>query len=167
MAFNPFSPLTTDLLDAFIKSGKRYFVRQTFRRGRDHFNTDVKEYFLICHYTDIGYALAHFNGIEEDAYRFLYNWDDKEHRSKLEIAAQNPPGFRIYANVFEKNWQRHITNPIKYKIRRYIENSLQWRPSTGETVDFQLYSHFGETFARITHNNKEVRLKLADIESIA
>lgn len=164
--FNPYCIFTKDLLEAFVKSGKRYFVRQTFVRGRDHFNTDIKEYFLICHYDNSDEALTHFNAISTDGNRFLYDWEIPEHRARLYIAAQHPGGFKVYANVFEKNWLRHITNRLKYRVRRYIDNTLQWHPAGGETVECQFYSHFGETHAMIKLRNQEVRLKLEDIETI-
>lgn len=164
--FNPYCIFTKELLDAFEKSGKRYFVRQTFKRGIDHFNTDIKAYFLVCHYDNLDDALAHFNAIAGDGNRFLYDRQIPEHRSRLYVAAQHPRGFKVYANVFEKNWLRHITNRLKYKVRRYVDNTLQWRPANSETVDCQFYSHFGETHALIKLRNQEVRLKLEDIETI-
>lgn len=167
MAFNPYCILTKQLLEAFAKSGKRYFVRQTFKRGRDYFNSDVKEYFLICHYAHADEAIAHFNALTADGNRFLYDWEIPEHRSRLYIAAQHPRGYKIYANVFEKNWLRHITNRLKYRVRRYIDSTLQWRPSNSDTVECQFYSEFGETYAMIKLRNQEVRLKLEDIETIA
>lgn len=73
----------------------------------------------------------------------------------------------MYANVFEKNWLRHITNRLKFKVRRYIDNTLQWHPANSDTVAFRFYSQFGETHAAIKLRNQEVRLKLEDIENIA
>lgn len=167
MAFNPYCTLTAQLLEGFVKARKRYFVRQTFKRGRDFFNNDIKEYFLVCHYEDAGEAMAHFNALPGDGNRFLYDWEIPEHRARLYMAATQPAGFKVYANVLEKNWLRHITHRLKYKFRRYIDNTLQWRPATSDIVECQFYSHFGETHALIKLRNQEVRLKLEDIETIS
>ena len=64
--FNPFSPLSTRLEDAFVKAGKKYFVRQTYTRPSGHFDEGIKGYFIFTHYAEIGHAQHHLGAISED-----------------------------------------------------------------------------------------------------
>ena len=98
--FNPFAPLTTDLLHAFIGRGKIFFVRQAFPRGKSPLDKDVKGYFVFSHYDNLTTAQDHFGTIAHDPYRFLYNWNDLAHRGKLEIAASGLQHYRNFAAVF-------------------------------------------------------------------
>ncbi|MEO5998861.1 MAG: hypothetical protein ABIN89_18970 [Chitinophagaceae bacterium] len=163
--FNPFSTLSVPLLDAFVKSGKKYFVRQTFTRGKSLLDEGVKGYFIFTHYSEIGHAQHHLGAIEHDPNRFLYEWDNQEHQQKLIIAAGTPPGYKIYSSVFEKDWQKWLTVHLKDKVKKYIDYRLGWKPGGGETVDFQIYSNYGDLYAKLKLRSQEVRVKLELIEN--
>ncbi len=162
--FNPFALLTTPLLNAFIRAGKTIFVRQTFRRGLFHAGDDVKGAYIFTHYNDIGHAEFHYGAINHDSGKFLYQWDDLLQRRKLQVAAANPAGFRIYSTVFENDWENHITDPLKERVKRYVESDLGWRPSRADTVIFDIYVTYGELYVRIRLRGQQVRVKLSDIE---
>ena len=163
--FNPFTLFSRPLLDAFVQSGKQFFVRQQFQRARDHFHVRIKGYFIITHYAEKGHAEHHFGAVSDDPYKFLYNWQDPEHQNKLIIAAAQPAGYKIYSSVFNQDWEKHITNPLKQKLRNYVEGKLGWKPSVAETVGFDIYVHYGELFARLKLRTQEVRIKLEEIEN--
>lgn len=165
--FNPFALLTTPLLQAFAESGKKFFVRQTFTRAKDHFHDQIKGYFIISHYAEKGHAEHHFGAISEDPYKFMYEWENAEHRKKLLTASKQPEGFKIYASVFNKDWERHLTNPLKQKLRYYVEGKLGWKPSVAETVQFDVYVNYGEVYAKLKLRSQEVRIKLEEIENYA
>jgi len=40
--FNPFFPLNKELLDALVKAGKVFFVRQTYTRGKNEKEATIK-----------------------------------------------------------------------------------------------------------------------------
>ncbi|MEJ7766740.1 MAG: hypothetical protein WKF89_02940 [Chitinophagaceae bacterium] len=162
---NPFSSLTKPLLEAFVKAGKKYFVRQTFSRGKSRLDQPIKGYFIFTHYADIAHAQHHFGAIEHDPHRFLYEWDKPGHKEKLLIAADSPPGFKIYSSLFEKDWQVHLSGILKENVKRYIDNNLHWKPGGSETVDFQVYNNYGELYAKLKLRSQEVRLKLEEIEN--
>ena len=69
--FYPNYLFTTEVLKALVQGGKQYFVRNTYKRGLDHFNGIIKENFIITHYDDDAIAKAHFNALPKDRYRFL------------------------------------------------------------------------------------------------
>lgn len=161
--FNPFSLFTPALLDAFVKAGKVYYVRQTFKRGIAP-GLPLKGCFQISHYSDLPTAEAHYNAIAKDGYRYLYRWESKEDQTKLLTAAGQPSGYRIYANVLEKDWESYISKPLRLKIKNYIENRLGWVPSGNETVAFSIFSQFGEIYAHLKLRNREAKVRLLDIE---
>lgn len=163
---NPFSPLSRPLLDAFIKSGKKYFVRQTYTRCRNLLEDGLKGCFIFTHYAEIGHAQHHIGAISEDSGRFLYEWDNKEHQQRLIVSAGSPAGYKIYSSVFEKDWQKWITMPLKDKVKKYIDDTLHWKPGGGETVDFQIYINYGELYAKLKLRAQEVRIKLEVIENL-
>jgi hypothetical protein len=119
----------------------------------------------MSHYADLTDAQEHFDAIPRDGNRFLYDWDNPEHRKKLIVASRNPEGFKVYANLFEKNWEKHITNDFRYSIRRYIENKLHWRPTRHDTINFHIDVRYGEPYGRIQTHNLEVSVKLEEIET--
>ncbi len=101
--FNPLVPLTRPLLEAFVKAGKKYFVRQTYIRGKELLDENVKGYFIFTHYSEIGQAEHHLSAIGQDRSRFLYDWEKSEHQEKLLIAAGKPAGYKIYSSIVEKD----------------------------------------------------------------
>lgn len=163
--FNPFAPLTTELLHAFIKNGKHYFVRQSFPRGKNQLDKDVKGYFLFSHYDNLTTAQDHYGTISYDKYRFLYNWDDLSHRGKLEIAASGLRDYRNYAAVFKPGWDKHDATRIRDKLRMYIKK-LGWNPHRDEGVLTNYEIQFGELFIRIKHSGKEAKVKFEEVEKM-
>ena len=156
--------LTRPLLEAFAESGKKYFVRQTFSRAKDDFPADNRGYFIITHYEEKGHAEHHYGAVSEDPFRFMYHWDNSDHRSRLFLAAEQPKGYKIYASVFNKDWEKQITGALKQKLRNYVESKLGWNPAVMDTVGFDIYVHYGELFARLKLRTQEVRVKLEEIE---
>lgn len=161
--FNPFVILSVPLLEAFVKTGKVYFVRQTFKRGIVE-GLSLIGAFQIFHYPDLPAAQAHYNAIANDGNRYLYDWNKEEDKTRLLKAASQPFGFRVYANVLEKDWERFISKPLKLKIRNYIENRLGWSPGGSETVAFSIFSQFGDLYAHLRLRGREAKVKLQEIE---
>jgi hypothetical protein len=109
--FNPLEPWNEAALEGFIKAGMRYFVRQCFDRAKGPFDENIKGYFLFCHYKNYAPAKEHYDAIKDDPSRFLYDWEEPEHREKLSIAASRPPGYKLYTNTFMPKWEQHLTPP--------------------------------------------------------
>lgn len=164
--FRPFHIFNGKLLDAFVRAGKRYFVRQAFHCGLAHREEGIRAYFIISHYATLEAAQEHFEAIAKDGTRFLYDWEEPEHRKKLILASKNPEGYRIYSNVFQKDWITQITPDLKSRARRYIQERLFWRPSRFDHVHFTIESRFGELFARIQTRNLEACVRFEEIEAM-
>src|ERR1044072_9316332 len=115
---NPFVLLTTKLLESLIKTGNHFFVRQTYKRGKNQLNPLIKAAFLFTHYTDYSRAKTHYDTLTNDPNRFLYNIEEPEHYEKLKVAAGQPAGFQVYSPLVQQPWKP--TPPIAAKIRTYI-----------------------------------------------
>jgi hypothetical protein len=164
--FNPFYPFTTPLLNAFVKHGKTYFVRQTFRRARGYFEEGIKGSYLISHYESLHEAQVHFDALEHDPNRFLYKWNNPEHQVKLKVAAASPAGYKVYSSTFQKGWERQITDRIKKGIRLYVA-SLGWQPSRSNGLGTDFYQTFGELYIKLKYKTQEVRVKFEEIENLS
>ena len=163
--FNPLAPLNEAALDGLVKAGHRFFVRQTFNRAKDHFDEGIKGYFLFCHYEDYFRAKEHFDVLLHDPYRRIYDWETNADRDRLLVAAQQPPGFRVFTNTFLPDWERHLTNRLHAKIWRYVQQ-LGWKPKSGEAVQPQFYPHFGEVYVSLKLGSREVRVNFEEIEKL-
>ena len=163
--FNPLYPFTTATLEATIKRGCTFFVRNTFPNAFDHFAENIKGYFLITHYDDISKAQAHYNSIEGDPYRYLYDWFNPEHQEKLKLAATQPAGYKIYSSYFYPDYKRKITPIIKEKINKYMYRHTNWKPGKGETVHVDFFLQFGAIFITMRYAGQEIKVKFIDIEN--
>ncbi len=161
---NPFAPLSKALLDAIVSRGKKYFVRQSFPRGHDHFDEGINGYFIFTHYSDIAHAQHHMMAIGHDSYKYLYEWDNPEHQQKLYVAASQPAGYKVYSAVFIKDWEKLVSG-TRAKAKDFIETKVRWRPGRGDNVDISIYARYGELYARLKLRGQEVRVKLEEIEN--
>lgn len=162
--FNPLYPFTQEVLDATIKRGCIYFVRNNYNSAFDHFNEGIKAYFLFTHYSDHAKALAHYNSITNDPNRFLYSWTDSDHQKKLSIAASNPPGYKIFSSYFMPNYKDKISLILKEKINKYMYRNTDWKPGKNEKVNLDFYLQFGQLFTTMTYAGQQLKVKFTDIE---
>ena len=163
--YNPLCLFTERLLDAFVKANKKYFIRQSYPRGFNLIDKDIKGYFLISHYGDLNQAKQHFDAIKRDGNRYLYDWDKEEDQKKLRVAISQPEGYKIFADVVMPDWKERAEAVLKEKLKRYIRFKLKWFPSKNDTVDFDLYPNFGEVFVTMKLRNQQIKVSLADVEN--
>jgi hypothetical protein len=152
--YNPFPLLTPGLLQDQLCKGKRYFVRQSFPRGMD---TRLKAAFLLRAYPEDEKELAHrhVTTLGRDGNAFLYDALQTEHLEKLEIAASQPFGYKVfYAAKKGVDWKP----PAAYqeKMRRYIRrHHPAWRTQRGgNPVEIGLYEEFGELFLTFSYEEE-------------
>lgn len=163
--FNPFTLFSPELLAAFIKAERTYFVRQEFPRGiRDEENIRV---FLFSHYPDIAFAKEHYGAIAHDSSRKLYNWADEQDREKLLIAASQPTGYKIFSSLVVPDWKERAERLLTQQVRRFVSGKLEWHPRRSEKVTFDLFIQFGDLYARLYLRNEELRVKLEEIEKFS
>lgn len=158
---NPLAELSAQLLDAMIREGQYFFVRQSYPRGLDHF-AGLKGVFLFSHYKDRGQAEKHLNSLN-DAYAAFYDATQAEDKAKLYIAAGQPAGYKVYAALLKaRKWEP--TPQIGPKIKQYIRQHTQWKPERGDNVKVELYIQFGELFLNLKKGAEEIKVPLNDIE---
>ena len=162
--FNPLCLFSSELLAAFISSGQKYFVRQTFRRGADVDNKTAGT-FLISHYSDYGQAFEHFEAVAKDRNRYLYRWSESVDRKRLELAATQPAGFRIFASVVMPDWEKRAEKALNIQVRKYMQQKNLWHPGKKDDVTFELYPHFGEVYVRMRFRKQEIKVSLEEVET--
>lgn len=158
---NPFQIYSPALLAALMKAGHVYFVRQPYARGIDHFEEGLKGAFLISHYREEGHARMHFEALQDDRARCFYKIHESEDLAKLELAAWQPAGYRIYAPLLLKPWEPSRT--LKGKVRQYIDQHLQWRQGNVRT---NLFTQFGELFLTLKRGTQEISIPLSAVERL-
>src|ERR1700761_1769565 len=137
--YNPFPLLTPGLLRDQIAKGKRWFVRQTFPRGSE---PRLIAAFLLRAYEaeERETAGEHMAAITNDGNAFLYDATEPAHLQKLEIAAGQPFGYKIfYAAHKGVEWKPPQT--YQEKMRQYIRrHHPAWRSiKEGNKIEIGLF----------------------------
>lgn len=160
--FQPLAPFTKELLDAFKRTGRIYFVRQSWRLAGE----SPEKHFIFSHYTDPAFAWEHFGALENELYRAVYDASKKEDFLKLMIAADQPKGYCILSALFKKNWQHLITKELEADIRRYIDH-LGWKPTRNDLLNPKFYLHYGHLYLELRFKSRQVRVKFEDLKNLA
>jgi hypothetical protein len=146
-----------------IAGGKRYFVRQTYLRGKE---SRLKAAFLFRAYEEKDAAELHLRMIAGDPHAFLYDSVVAEHGEKLMIAARQPFGYKIYyAGKKGIDWKP----PPEYqeKMKHYIrKHHPGWRTvKEGEQIQIGLYEEFGQLLLKFSFVGEEEIMPFDNIEN--
>ncbi|NLR60724.1 hypothetical protein HGH93_21620 [Chitinophaga polysaccharea] len=161
---NPLSLLRNDLIDAMIKEGNTFYVRQTYLRGINHLDENMKGAFLFTHYKDKQRAQAHVDSLRHDQYAKLYDVNQPSDKEKLYTAAGQPPGYQVFAAVLkDREWKppAQLANHIK----NYVSSRLNWKPRGKQSLTVSLLLEFGELFINLRSGEGEVKVPLKDVET--
>lgn len=163
---NPYTLLTPRILAAMLRQ-PLYFVRQQYPRGREYGDTKTVP-LLFTHYghheVDKERADRHLRLLHQDPYRFLYDSSDPEHARKLQVAASNPVGFRVYVNLLPKKWKPG--DVLKEKIARYVRERLAcWTVGPSDKLNITLKERYGELFIALLWKGRQMEVHLDDIEN--
>jgi hypothetical protein len=164
--FNPCYPFTTELLESMVQKGVVHYVRSTYKRGLEPNNPSIKGSFLISHYHDPAEAERHYNAIQHDTNRFLYDARIQEHLDKLRIAASQPEGYKVYSRILIPGVEKKITVLFKENTKRYLYKNTNWDLKGRVTIIPFLYFQLGELYTRIRHEGDEIKFKFEDLENI-
>jgi hypothetical protein len=164
-ALNPYALLTPELLAAMLKQ-PMYFVRQHYPRGADPAAPDAVP-LLLTHYahheTDLERAERHLRLLKKDRYRFLYNSSDPEHLARLQTAAQQPDGFRVYINLLPKKWKP--SEALKRKIGMYMMHCLPgWQYSPAGKLNITLKERYGDLYLALLWKGQQTEVRLSLVE---
>lgn len=162
--YNPFLLLNERLLHDKLKEGKRYFVRQYYPRGMQ---PRIRASFLFRAYEEEEKEVAenHFAHIKSDKTAFLYDAKNAEDLGKLEVAAKQPIGYKIfYAGKKGIDW--NPPREYQFKIRDYIKTKHpSWKTQKGgDKVQVGLYEEFGELFLKFSFDGEDDNVLLDEVE---
>jgi len=161
---NPLSLLREDLIDAMILEGNTFYVRQTYLRGINHLDENMKGAFLFTHYKDKQRAQAHIDSLRHDHYAKLYDVNRPSDKEKLYVAARQPEGYQVFAAVLkDRDWKppAQLANHIK----NYVSSFLKWKPRGKQSLSVSLILEFGELFINLRSGEGEVKIPLKDVET--
>ncbi|MEO8148541.1 MAG: hypothetical protein ABI723_12925 [Bacteroidia bacterium] len=162
--FNPLTLFLKELLDELIKRDKKYFVRQSYPRGMIVSDETIKGSYLITHYDDLLKATQHYNALTHDPNRYLYHWEKEEDRNKLEIAASQPAGYKVYAAVTMPDIKPRLEIAFKEPVKRFIDTKLNWKGKRTDTAHYNLFFLYGELHLHITLKNHAIKVALIEVE---
>jgi hypothetical protein len=163
--YNPFPLINEQILKDKIQGGKKYFVRQTYRRGKQ--GQVASFLFRAYEENEIEIAEKHMSVLANDGNAFLYNASDPKHFEKLMIAAKQPAGYSIfYAGKKGIEWKP----PAKYqqKMKQYIQNNHPgWRTKKGgDKIEIGLHEELGRLFLKFSFEGDEDKIPLEQIENL-
>jgi hypothetical protein len=165
--YNPFPVLTPGLLSSELFQGKRYFVRQFFSRGMD---STVRASFLLRAYKEEESEIAqeHFASLVKDPNSFLYDTNCKEHLEKLQTAASQPVGYRIFYAGHKGGKGGEWKPPTQYqqKMKRYIGSKhSNWRTKKGgPKVEIAICEEYGHLYLEFSFGDEKDIVTLEEIE---
>lgn len=161
--YNPYSILTTELLEAMLHQ-PMYFVRQYFERGKNNDNTIPLLFtHYIHHETDKERAERHMRLLWKDPYRFLYNSTIPGHIEKLSIAAMQPEGYKIFINLLPQEWK--ASDSLKKKINSFVLHKLScWNYSPPDKLRVIMKERFGRLYIGLLWKGQQTEVDLEEIE---
>ena len=150
------------MLHAIIRQ-PHYFVRHYYTRGlRD----DNAIPLLFSHYShheiDRERAFRHVRLLKKDPHRFLYNSEDPIHRERLQRAAMQPQGFRVYTNVLPDKWQP--TPALRKRIYAYVNEKFGLTHNSADRINIKLQDLYGKLYLFLTLRTTTIEVLLEDIE---
>ncbi|MBK8143451.1 MAG: hypothetical protein IPK57_22390 [Chitinophagaceae bacterium] len=163
---NPYTLLTPQILAALLRQ-PMYFVRQEYKRGIFVMDSEKTTSLLLTHYarheTDKERAHRHMRLLMKDQYRFMYDSTNEEHFQKLKIAAEQPPGCRVYINLMPKEWK--ASDGLKRKISSYMLYKLPWwQYSPADKLKVTLKERYGELYLALLWKGQQTEVHLDEIE---
>lgn len=164
---NPYSLLTPGILAAMLKQ-PMYFIRQQYKRGLLVNGITTSMSLLFTHYAhndaDKERADRHMRLLMKDSSRFLYDSSNEDHLRKLQFAAIQPEGYRIYINLLPKKWKAN--DGLKRKISNYMLHKLSWwKYSPADKLKVTLKERYGELYIALLWKGQQTEVHLDEIEN--
>lgn len=164
--YNPFIPLRKEMLDRLIDAGHKYFVRQTYERGRGLTNTHLKGIFLISHYKDFNQATTHYTStIKFDRHKYIYDISYEEERGKLYKAATQPEGYLVYSSLFNFEIEKWAPDTVLAKKMELYLRVAGWKAREGK-ISVAISNQLGIIYITFRRNGEVMKVDLSEIEEI-
>ena len=161
--YNPLALLSELLLNALIQHGYKYFVRQSYPRGKDHFEDVIKETFIITPYKLLSEAESHLLHIS-DTRKYIYDSQQPADKSKLTTAASQPVGYRVFVDkLAAPRWEP--PPDLHSKISNYLRVNTRWKAKDA-SVDVALFIEYGELMLKISNGKQLFKIPLNEVERL-
>lgn len=134
-------------------------------RGQATYRHYLKAAFLITPYKSIEKAQEHFNKLGNDEYRFLYSWDNAEHKHRLRIASQQPEGYAIYLGQVKEHEKRMLPYTITKATVDFVLKNKGWSVDL-DTFYTSLYIRHGVLMLSLLDEKREAHIRLDDVDPI-
>lgn len=163
---NPYTLLNPVLLQALLRQ-PLYLVRQSYPRGNRPGDKNIRSV-LLTHYghhaTDLERVERHLRLLHQDTARFVYDSLLPAHRQRLEQAALQPAGCRVYINLIPRAWTTDAA--LKEQIRQFIRTRLPgWKHRPGDPLQITLQERYGELFVALRAKGCQMEVHLDSIEN--
>jgi hypothetical protein len=161
---NPLALLSPEVVMSLAKHGFVAFVRQSYPRGKDHFDTETIEAFLITPYKNLSLANEHMQHISADYRKQLYHAGNPEEMEKLLMAASQPKGYKVYVALLKtRKWKGSAQ--LEEKLKRYLQTNTKWKVKDGRIVA-DLYLYYGQLMLKVENPLGEITLPLSEVERL-
>jgi hypothetical protein len=159
LLYNPFEPLTIDLLRELIVRRRYYIILQRLPWPGITAGTG----FLATCYTDIEDAEEHQSHLVNYEGKLLDLQEQPQLDKLLELIADGSP-YQIYLNTLkDKSWAKKMEKAYAEKVRSFIRSSgkLKVDKSAGVDIDFTLV--YGHVTAVIHSGEQKLTVPFYDI----
>lgn len=161
--YNPLALLSLPLLEAMIKNGITYFVRQRFPDGLRYFpSEELVGCYILTHYIDKGKALEHMQAINADPGKRLYTVTEDQDLADLKKASSQPGGYKILTTLLNtKKWEP--PRGFEESLRKYLRHSGYWPKRTDELTAGPFFE-FGVLFLKVKWAGNEIRVPFTNVQ---
>jgi hypothetical protein len=162
--FNPCLRYEKKYLSGFRQKGVKCFVMQTYERGRDSADEQLRPSYLLWHYEDEELARNHLDAVRHDPGACILMLDDKEDLEELIRLGEKDGPEKVYMALKPGNAEMQLRRLMDKQFRSYIDNKLKWRIPSFNTVAVKLVFIFGHIYVELRHGSKHHKVKLEEIE---
>ena len=163
--FNPFAPFDPRLLEKFKLKGVKAFVKQTYERGKSRLDENNVTAYLLIHFTSLAMAQQYFQSIQADTGRRLFRLDDPAEFQELHSLLNKPSNSRFFTALTIKDANEKAKKLLDKQIRAYITYKTDWHPPRSADISFNLELSFGELYVQLKYDNREIKMKLSELEN--
>ena len=105
----------------------------------------------------------HFKLLEKDPYRFIYDAEVTDHRSRLLKAATQPEGYKVFINLLPAKWK--APDFLRQKIAVYVSKALpEWKLDRYSKLDIVLQEKYGNLYLDLHWKGRSATVQLDDVE---
>ena len=162
----PFESFREGYIDRLMQVKKYFLVSQYYLRGEGKSDMAVIP-LLVTAYDDLARAKTHWYAVREDPLAAIIKLDKVEHNVKLREMLSEGSRYQIYWAVVKSKGEleKSINTQYKENMRRYIQQSTNWRIDHEASVKPSIELTFGHLYLILKRGSQSIRIKFEEIES--